>query len=808
MPEEIKQKLIEEEMKEAYIDYSMSVIVGRALPDVRDGLKPVHRRILYSMHDMGLASNKPFVKSARIVGECFKYHPHGDVALYESLVRMAQNFSLMYPLISGHGNFGSIDFQNPAQMRYTEAKLSKIAEEMLVDIEKETVNFTPNFDGSLKEPVVLPSKIPNLLVNGSSGIAVGMATNIPPHNIIEIINGIIMQIDNPDVSLNELLTVIKGPDFPTAGTISGTSGIIESYKTGRGLIRLRAKANFEEKGNKKRIIITEIPYQVNKSVLITGIADLVRDKKIEGISDIRDESNREGIRVVIELKRDVSEDLILNQLYKHSQLETTFGIIMIALVENQPKLLSLKDIITHYILHRKEVVTRRTQFDLRKAEERVHILEGLLIALADIDNIVKLIKASNDVIIARNNLISNYKLSEIQANSILDMKLQKLTSLESNKIKEEHTSLLELIKELKEILASEKRILEIIKVELIELKKYGKERKTQIMDSQETGVEELIKDEEVVITLTNQGYIKRISIDNYKQQKRGGKGIIGAETKEDDYIEHLFTTSTHNHLLLFTNLGKVHWLKAYDIPEAGRYSKGKAIINIVRVEKDEKITAIIPVKEFSKELYLVAITKKGLIKKTSLQEYSNPRKGGIIAINLKDDDKLVNVKITNGKELLIIATQKGMAVKFNEEDVRPVGRNASGVRGIKLEEDEVVGMEIAKEEDTLLTVTENGFGKRSLISDYRLISRGGKGVINIKDIERNGNVVGIKVVNNYDELIFVSRKGMISRISLKDISIIGRNTSGVRIMKLDEGDKLINLAKVVEDCISLKPKGI
>jgi len=1235
MPE-IKQRLIEEEMKESYIDYSMSVIVGRALPDVRDGLKPVHRRILYSMHGMGLASNKPFVKSARIVGECFKYHPHGDVALYESLVRMAQDFSLMYPLVSGHGNFGSIDFQGPAQMRYcltgdalvvtekglvridqisnneninlrilskdqkintaskwfdsgkhptlkiktnrgynlegsfnhpililtknefgkpkliwkrldqikigdtavidrtdnllwpektelekyhpiiknkkrkvktlpkyideslghilgaivsegsvheneiefcnsdkkwiesfgklwkkvfpdcrlhkfnrkpnsygkkdyqtieihsrhvveflrnlglkpvksadkrvpeiiftspkivvteflrsyfegdgglsqstnmkeliccsrsekliediqilllrvgiastkrydkyknlyklyirglknyklfkekinfiskrkqiklikliegakkevsatdyvpylssyirsfvntgdssrfihkynfdrygnmknnygkvcqiliektnedfkplfeyllknnylfetitsiefsgvnrvysirvnsechsfiangfinhnTEAKLSKIAEEMLADIDKNTVDFIPNFDGSLKEPTVLPSKIPNLLMNGSSGIAVGMATNMPPHNIIEVIDAIIACINNPNITSEELLNYIKGPDFPTGAVILGKNGIKSAYTTGRGLIKIRAKTKVEQAGNKQKIIVEEIPYQINKALLIGGMADLIRDKVVEGISDIRDESDRNGIRVVIELKKEVNPELVLNQLYKHSQLETTFGVINIALVNNEPKLLTLKDLINYYILHRKDVVTKRTQFELNKARERIHILEGLIIALNNIDNVVKLIKSSKSVEIARNELINNFKLTELQANSILDIKLQRLTSLEQDKTKQEHIDLTKLKKELEDILSSGDRILNIIKDELIELKKYGKERKTIILEKYEMiEKEELIPEEENVIMLTHSGYIKRMPLE-IKQQRRGGKGTTAAEVKEEDFVEDIFTASTRDNLLFFTNKGKVYWLKAHEIPEVSRHAKGKAIVNLLNL-KDEKLNAVIPIKQFDDKHYLLFVTRDGIVKKTNLAEYSNPRKGGIAAINLHNDE-VVDVKLTDGNSKIIIATKNGVAIKFDERDVRPMGRNASGVIGIELENDSVIGMDIADENKSLLTVTENGYGKRTLINEYRLIRRGGKGVINIITNERNGKVVGIKGVINEDDVMLITKKGILSRIPMKDVSVIGRNTQGVRLIRLEEGDKLVNLAKILE----------
>ena len=794
---EIKPRLIEEEMKENYIDYAMSVIVSRALPDVRDGLKPVHRRILFAMNDMGLNANKPHKKCARIVGEVLgKYHPHGDIAVYDSLIRMAQNFSLRNILVEGQGNVGSIDGDSQAAMRYVEARLSKVAEEILEDLDKETVEFVPNFDGSLKEPSVLPSKFPNLLVNGSSGIAVGMATNIPPHNLLEIIEAIVAQINNPEISIEELMKIVKGPDFPTGAYMCNLNGIRDMYLKGKGLIKIRAKVNIEEKGNRKRIIVTEIPYQVNKSTLLEAIADLVRDKKVEGVSDIRDESGREGIRVIIELKHDANEDLVLNQLYKHSALEVTFGSNMLALVNNQPKVLNLKELISEYISYRKEIVTKRTQFDLRKAKERDHIVTGLLIAFENIDAVVKLIKGSHSVEDARVGLVNNFRLTEIQANSILDMKLQRLTSLENEKLRKEKQDLLKLIEELKSILESEIRILDIIKNELLSLKKYGDARRTELIETEELGDEELIPDEEVIVMMTNSGYIKRVPIEDYKQQRRGGKGVIGTETKEEDFVEQIFSTSTHNNILFFTDRGRIFCLKGYEIPSGTRYSKGKAIVNLLQL-KDERINTAIPVKDF-KEGFLLMVTKKGLIKKIKLEEFNNIRKTGIIAINLKEDDQLVNVRLSSGNDEVFIATKDGLAARFNEKNVNAMGRNASGVRGIKLVDDEVVGFEIIKNK-YLLSITENGYGKRTDVNEYRLINRGGKGVINILTSDRNGKVVGIKNVGDYDELIIVSKKGIAIRVNVKDISVVGRSTQGVRIMKLDEGDNVISLAKIVED---------
>ena len=793
---EIKSRLIEEEMKEGYLDYSMSVIVGRALPDVKDGLKPVHRRILYSMHGMGLGSNKPFTKSARIVGECFKYHPHGDVAIYDSLVRMAQDFSLRYCLVSGHGNFGSIDYNEPASMRYTEAKLSKAAEEMLIDIDKDTVDFAPNFDGSLKEPILLPSKLPNLLINGSAGIAVGMATNIPSHNLSEIIEGVIAYIDNNSLSINELMQFIKGPDFPTAGIICGSSGIKEAYKTGRGKLILRARTDVEN----KKIIIKEIPYQVNKSLLIENIADLVREKKVEGISNIKDESSREGMRIVIDIKQTYSPEVVLNQLYKHSSLQVTFGIIMLALNNNQPKIFNLKELVESYVEHRKDVVTRRTKFELKKAEDRTHILEGLRIALNNIDEIVVLLKNSIDVEKARNGLMNIYSLTKIQADAILDMKLQKLISLEQEKINNEYDELLVLISKLKEILSDVSRILGIIKDELFDLKnRYGDKRKTEIVESYEVlEEEELIEEENAVVTLTNSGYIKRTSLDVYKQQKRGGKGIIAAITREEDFVKNIYVASTRSTLLFFTNKGKVHWLNTYQVPESTRYAKGDAIVNLLNLEKAETVSAVIPIKNFTGNLYLFMATKKGVVKKTSLEEFSNPRRGGIIAINLREGDSLINVVLTNGNMEILLATKNGNAVRFNENDVGAIGRMGAGVRGVKLRDDAVVSCEVC-DGKYVLTITENGYGKRTELEEYRLISRGGSGVINIITDERNGNVSGVRIVNDNDDVMFITKNGVMIRVNVNDISAVGRNTKGVRIMKLDDNDKVISLSKIIKE---------
>jgi DNA gyrase subunit A len=801
--EKIVQKLIEEEMKSSYLDYSMSVIVGRALPDVKDGLKPVHRRILYAMQQMGMFHNKPFKKSARIVGEVLgKFHPHGDTAVYDSLVRMVQPFSLRYPLIRGQGNFGSVDGDRAAAMRYTEAKLSKLSEEMLKDIEKKTVKFVPNFDGSLKEPSFLPAKLPNLLINGSSGIAVGMATNIPPHNLNEVADATIHLIDNPDIGVNELMQHVKGPDFPTAGIISGTKGIRNAYATGRGKVIIKARYNIEEGKTTKRIIVTEIPYMVNKSLLLEDIANLVTDKKIRGISDLRDESDRKGMRVVIFLKKDANPEIVINQLYKHTRLKVTFGVINLALVNGEPKILNLRDIIKNYVDHRRVIVRKRTQFDLNKAEDRAHILEGLLVALGNIDNTVKMIKESKSADEAKKVLISKLEITEKQALAILDMRLQRLTGLEQEKIKNEHRELLELIEKLKAILADEKKILQIIKDELEELKKnYGDERRTEIIEEEEEEMvpEDLIKPENMVVTITHSGYIKRLPVGTYKSQRRGGKGVIATTTKEEDFVEDLFIANTHSYLLFFTNKGKVKWLKVYEIPESSRQSKGKAIINLLHLAEGEKVTAFVPVKEFKE--FLVMVTKKGVIKKTALELFSRPRKGGIIGLSLNPGDELISVRKTDGERNLIIATREGMAVRFSEKTLRPMGRTARGVRGIRLkrEGDFVVEMVVGREDRSLLTVTEKGYGKRTPVGDYRLINRGGSGVINIKCTEKNGKVVAVKSVNDEDELMLISQRGIGIRVNAKDVSKIGRATQGVRIMKLNEGDKVVAAARIVKD---------
>ncbi len=801
--EKISPVNIEDEMKRSYIDYAMSVIVGRALPDVRDGLKPVHRRILYAMNEQGMTHDKPYKKSARIVGDVLgKYHPHGDIAVYDTLVRMVQDFSLRYPLIDGQGNFGSIDGDSAAAMRYTEVRLGKISEEILGDIEKETVDFVPNYDDSLKEPSVLPCKLPNLLINGSTGIAVGMATNMPPHNLGEVIDGITMVIDRPEAGLNDLLTVVKGPDFPTAGFIYGRQGIIDAFTTGRGSIKMRARATIEEIKGKEQIIVTELPYQVNKAKLIENIAGLVRDKKIAGITDLRDESDKEGIRIVMEISRQAHANIILNQLYSHTQLEDSFGVINLALVDGQPRLLTLKDLMVNYINHRKKVIIRRTRFELRKAEQRAHILEGLRIALDHIDEVIKLIRASKTPDEARVGLVATFSLSEEQAKAILDMKLQRLTGLEREKIDAEYDELLKIIASLKELLASEIKILSLIKTELADIRsRFADKRRTEIIES--TGdlvTEDLITKEEDVITISNSGYIKRISVDSYRQQHRGGKGVIGMETKEEDFVSDLFIGNTHDYMLFFTDRGKVYWLKVYGIPTAGRQARGTAIVNLLQIEQGEKITAYTPVSGFDEKHFLLMVTKKGTAKKTALTEFSNPRKSGIIAISLEDGDKLVSVKLTDGTKDVVIGTKHGKAIRFNENDVRDMGRGAYGVRGIRLVgEDEVVSAAVVEEGSTLLTVTENGYGKRTIFEEYRAMNRGGQGVITIDVSIRNGNVVDIRTVHEDDEIMVTTSKGIIIRVPVSGIKVQGRNTQGVRIMKVDGGDRVVGVARLAKE---------
>ncbi|MBI5198679.1 MAG: DNA gyrase subunit A [Nitrospirae bacterium] len=796
---------IEDEMKTSYLDYAMSVIVGRALPDVRDGLKPVQRRILYAMFREGLLSGKKYSKCAGVVGEVLKkYHPHGDMAVYDALVRLAQDFNMRYPLIDGQGNFGSVDGDPPAAYRYTEARLMKIAEEMLADIDKETVEYVPNFDGNTEEPTILPTKIPNLMINGSSGIAVGMATNIPPHNLGEVVNGLITMIDDPEVTIQELMKAVKGPDFPTAGIIYGLEGIHNAYTHGRGLIQVRAKAYIEKepRTEKESIIITELPYQVNKARLIENIAELIRDKKIEGIGDLRDESDREGMRIVLELKKGELSPVILNQLYKHTQMQSTFGVIMLTLVNNQPRVLNLKKLLSAFLQHRREVVFRRTTYDLRKAEEKAHILEGLRIALENIDRVIALIKASKTPEEAREGLIEKFKLTSIQAQAILDMKLQRLTGLEREKIMEEYKDTLKTIESLKAILGSEALLMKIIRDELLEIKKdYANERRTEIVpEEKEINIEDLIAEEEMVITISHRGYIKRNLLSLYRSQKRGGRGVTGMETKEEDFVEQLFTAMTHDHILFFTDKGKVHRLKVYQIPEAGRTAKGKAIVNLLNLDSEEKITNILPVKEFSEGLYLLMVTSNGIIKKTALNAYSNPRAGGIIAITLDEGNNLIDVKLTDGDQDIVLSAKNGLSIRFKEKEVREIGRAGKGVKGINLKkEDQLVSAETILNEDVaLLTVTEKGFGKRTPISDYPIQGRSGKGVITIKTTERNGKVIGIAQISDEDEVMMVTAEGKIIRVKVKGIPIMGRNTQGVKLIEMDPGDKLVSITKVVE----------
>lgn len=792
-------RVIEKEMKEAYVNYAMSVIVGRALPDARDGLKPVHRRILYSMYRNGLFSNKPFKKCATIVGYCLgHFHPHGDMSVYDALVRMAQDFSLRYPLIKGQGNFGSIDGDNAAAYRYTEAKLNKLAEEMLADIEKETVDFKDNFDGSLKEPSVLPSKFPNLLVNGSSGIAVGMATNIPPHNVSEICDGIVAVIDNPEITASELMQLIPAPDFPTGGEVLCGSALRYAYEKGRGKVTIKSVVSIE----KDKIIVKEIPYQVNKAELIEQIADLIKDKKIEGVRNINDESDRDGIRIVIDLKKDVDANIILNQLYTYSRMQVSFGINLLALVNGQPKTLGLKELLQHHLNHRKDVIVRKSKFELNEAEQRVHILQGLLTALNNIDAVIPGIKKSKTVDEAKQFLMDAYSLSEMQAKAILEMKLQKLASLEQEKVKDEHAELLKKITCLQGILASEAKVLGLIKGELKEIKaNYADERRSKVSpgEDEDVDIEDLIEEAPVIVTMTNSGYVKRLSLDTYKTQRRGGKGVKAAGTKEEDFVEKLYVTSTHAHLLFFTDKGQVYWLKVYQIPEASRQAKGQHLANLLEKEKDERITAVIPVKDF-KEGYLFMATKNGTVKKTELEEFSRPRKGGIRAINLDEGDELVGVKYTTGDQEIILATKNGLANRFNEKDVRSVGRTAIGVRGIRLKDkDEVIGMLAAEEGMDILTLTANGYGKRTPVSEYRLCNRGGTGVTNIKITGKNGPVQTVMLADGKEEVMLVSKNGIGIRVKSSDISLIGRATQGVRVMKLNEGDYLAAAAKIVVD---------
>jgi DNA gyrase subunit A len=795
---------IEDEMRSSYIDYAMSVIVGRALPDVRDGLKPVHRRILYGMNEMGILPGKPYKKCARMVGDVMgKYHPHGDSAIYDTLVRMAQSFSMRYELIDGHGNFGSVDGDSPAAMRYTEARLSKLAVELLRDIDKKTVDFVPNYDETEQEPVVLPARYPNLLVNGSSGIAVGMATNIPPHNLNEVIDATIKLIDNPDSQPSDLMQIVKGPDFPTGGTIMGRTGIRDAYETGRGSIKVRGKAHMEQtKSNKTRIIISELPYQVNKARLTEKIAELVREKKISEISDLRDESDRSGMRLVVELKREAIPQVVLNKLYKHTQLETSFGVIMLALVEGIPRTLSLPQVLHHYIQHQKEIIVRRTRFELEKAEARAHILEGLLIALNNLDEVIKTIRQSKTVDEARKRLIANFNLSEIQAQAILDMRLQRLTALESQKIETEYKELLEKIAFLKSILASEQMVLDIIKEELTAVKeRFGDERRTQIVSAAaELEIEDLIAEEDMVITITRSGYIKRLPVTTYRQQARGGKGVSGTNLKEGDFVEHLFVSSTHNYILFFSNKGKVYKIKVHELPTASRTARGHAIVNVLPFAQDEKIAAVISTKAFEEDQYLMMATKKGIVKKTPFKEYNTSRRDGILAISMREDDELIGVKITRGSDDMILVSRGGMSIRFSETDVRPMGRTATGVKGMTLsKDDEVLAVEVAKDEADFLIITENGFGKRTPMHNYPQQGRGGKGVKTLKETSARGKVSAAKMVQERHSLMLISTEGIVMRTPVKQISQMGRNTQGVKIMNTNENDTVSAVALIVDD---------
>ena len=790
---------IEKEMRTAYIDYAMSVIVSRALPDVRDGLKPVHRRILYAMYEDGITSDKPYRKCANTVGSVLgRYHPHGDSSVYDAMVRMAQDFSMRYMLIDGHGNFGSIDGDGAAAMRYTEVRMSKISEYMLTDIEKNTVNFMPNYDDRLQEPTVLPARIPALLVNGSSGIAVGMATNIPPHNLTEVINGIIKIIDEDEVTNEDLMSVIKGPDFPTGGIILGIEGIKQAYTTGKGKITVRAEAEIEEMSNtKQRIIVSSLPYQVNKAKLIENMARLVREKRIEGISEIRDESDRiDRVRIVIELKRDANAQVVLNQLYKNTQMQDTFGIIMLALVNGEPKVLTLRQCLDYYIDHRKDVILRRTQFELDKALARAHILEGLKIALDNIDEVINIIRSSYDD--PKEKLMERFGLTDVQAQAILDMRLKTLSGLQREKIEEEYKALMELIAHLREILSSERLVFDIIKEELIQIRdKFGDERKTKIVAAEgEINVEDLIKEEQSVVALTHFGYIKRMPIDTYKSQRRGGKGIIGIATREEDFVKQIFTASTHDTILFFSNKGKLYRLRGYEIPEAGRTARGTAIVNLLSLDPGEKISAIIPIQNFAEGKYLLMATKNGLIKKTALNEYNSARKTGLQAITLKEEDELIAVRLTDGEDNVVLVTKKGMSITFDEKDVRPIGRIAQGVIGIRLDSDDVViGMEsiITGSKATLLAITENGFGKRTELDEYRVQIRGGKGVITYKITPKTGDIVGVRIANDEDDAMLITEKGTIIRIHVKDISILGRATQGVTLMRTSDGGKVVSI---------------
>ena len=793
---------IEDEMKKSYMDYAMSVIIGRAIPDVRDGLKPVHRRVLYAMYEMGNRYNRPYKKSARIVGDIIgKYHPHGDAAAYDTIVRMAQDFSMRYVLIDGQGNFGSVDGDPPAAMRYTEIRMSRIAEELLADLEKETVGFAPNYDESLTEPTVLPAKAPFLLLNGTAGIAVGVTTNIPPHNLGEIVDGTVALIRNPEIAIQQLLKHVQGPDFPTAGFINGREGIIQAYTTGRGSIRMRARASIERnaRSDRESIVITEIPYQVNKANLIEKISDLVRDKKITGIADLRDESDRDGIRIVIDLRKDEVVGVVLNQLFKHTQMESTFGIIMLAIDNGQPRIFNLKELLQRFIDFRKEVVTKRTIFELARASERAHILEGLIKALENIDRVIAVIKASKNPEEAAAALTAKFGLTDVQAKAILDMRLQRLTGLEREKILSEHDELVKLIKKLKGILADPQKVLDIIVEELQDIKKrYGDERRTEIVASTEDiDIEDLIVEEDMVVTVSHQSYIKRNAVSLYRIQRRGGRGKVGMGTKEEDFVEHIFIASTHSYILIFTDQGRVHWLKVYQVPQAGRAAKGKAIVNLINIGEKEKVAALLPVRAFEAGKYVVMVTRKGIIKKTELEAFSNPRSGGIIAVTIDEGDALIDAKQTLGNQEIFLGTKKGMAIRFKEDDVRSMGRTAMGVIGIRMDEDdELVGMEILTEGNTLLTASERGYGKRTEVDEYRLQSRGGKGIINIRTTPKIGFVAGIKQVTGEEDIMLISSTGNIIRMRVSELPILHRSTQGVRLIELGSDESLVGIARV------------
>ncbi|HEU5179250.1 MAG TPA: DNA gyrase subunit A [Candidatus Polarisedimenticolia bacterium] len=794
---------IEDEMRRSYLDYAMSVIIGRALPDIRDGFKPVHRRVLYAMHELNNDHDKPYKKSARVVGDVIgKFHPHGEAAVYDTIVRMAQDFSLRYPLVDGQGNFGSIDGDPPAAMRYTEVRMSKLAHEMLADIEKNTVDFGPNYDGSMREPLVLPSRFPNLLVNGSSGIAVGMATNIPPHNLSEICDAVVAVIKNPEITVDELLEIVPGPDFPTCGFICGRAGIRQAYRTGRGILQMRARAGVEEgKKDKTRIVITEIPYQVNKSRLIEQIAALVTEKRIEGIADIRDESDRDGIRVVLDLKRGEIADVILNNLYKYTQMQETFGVIFLAIVHNQPRILGLKELLDHFIEHRRDVIVRRTRFNLEKAEERAHILEGLKIALDNLDAIIALIRSAKTPGEAKESMRLRFKLSDIQAQAILDLRLQKLTSLERQKVLDEYAEVLQMIARYREILGNDQLVREIIVEEMLEIRKnFGDARRTQILDhAEEISVEELIAEEEMVVTLTHSGYIKRSPLAVYRSQNRGGKGRTGMTVRDEDFVEHLFVASTHDYFLIFTNKGRVHWLKVHEIPQVGAAAKGKALVNFIGMGEGEKMAALIATRDFPDDRYVVLATTRGTVKKTALSSFSHPRSGGIIALSIDEGDSLLDARITTGSSDLFLASNQGKAIRFAESEVRPMGRSAYGVRGMQLRSNDfLVEMDTLSRQGHILTVTERGLGKRTPVEEYRVTGRGGLGIINIRTTERGGNVIGVCEVQEDDQIMVVTQFGMVIRMAVSGISVHGRDTQGVRLINLEEGDVVVAVAKVVE----------